>query len=88
MTSPIIRAAGTPKLNPPTALMLQLDAQGVAIDAELDRLRANGPGIFKPATDRVRELRRQLADLEAQFTAEFNRSNPEWVAFWADHVTT
>lgn len=85
--SPIRRAMHAPKLNPPSALMLELDKQAEPLEAELDTLR-DGDGPFKPATDRVRELRKLLSNIDAQYTAEFRRINPAWVTFWASSSST
>jgi|GEM_PF-6725426 len=82
--SPIRKALHAPRLNQPTPRMLELDAQAQPLEAELDHLRSNNDhGIFSPATDRVRELRRMLAEIDREHTAEFRRSNPEWVRFWS-----
>lgn len=63
--------------------MRELDAQAQLLEVELDSMRSNGGGIFRPANERVRELRRKLSAIDAEHTREFRQANPEWVEFWS-----
>lgn len=80
--SPAKKMLLAPSLNPPSARMIELDRQAEPLEAELDRLR-KGEGIFLPATDRVRALRKLLAKIDVEFRAEFRRVNPQWVNYWS-----
>lgn len=85
--SPALRIKAAPPINPPTPRMIELDARAQPLEAELDQLRSN-VGIFRPANDRVRELRRMLASIDREHTTEFKRANPEWVRFWNTNPST
>ena len=65
---------------------MAIEAEAEKIHAAFDQARASLPSRLDPgfaaAYDNVRQLRQQLAAIDARSTAQFHADNPQWVKHW------
>lgn len=64
---------------------LELDSVADELECRLDILRKNGNGIFKAGNgdiDEIRELRKNLSEIDARMHKILMEANPEWDQYW------